>query len=279
MRVHHPHLWTGGPLKELTIPLRKHGGRNNTGTITTRHIGGGHKRRLRIVDFYRHEDGEHDVVRIEYDPGRSAHIALIRRRERSKAVSPSEGAKLAESDHRDRISREEVRGGWSYILAPDGLRAGDVVVSYRSGIPKGIVEGWEDISPMAIDDPSAPQTVHEPNGVSSRALGLLRTHTLRPGNVLPLYLIPSGTVIHNLSLEPRGRMQLCRSAGVSAQIVAHQGPGGEALGGTAVLGMGGGLNGRGRIDKSLGTVLVKLRSGEVRRMLPGAVATIGLVSK
>jgi len=232
------------------------------------------------VDFYRFESGAHDVVRVEYDPGRSAHIALIKRREGSKSVPVDIGAKLAESDERDRKARDEVKGGWSYILAPDGLRAGDVVVSYRTGIPKGIVEGWDDIVPV-IDDPSAPQTVNEPNGVSSRALGLLRTHTLRPGNVLPLYLIPPGTIIHNLSLEPNGRMQLCRSAGVSAQIVAHQGAEGEALGGTAVLGMGGrhvGKNGI-RTTKSRGIVLVKLRSGEVRRMQPGAVATIGLVSK
>ena len=186
---------------------------------------------------------------------------------------------MAESDHRDRKAREEIKGGWSYILSPDGLRAGDVVVSYRSGIPKGVVEGWDEIAPSTIPDPSAPQTVHEPHGVSSRALGLLRTHTLRPGNVLPLYLIPPGTVIHNLSLEPKGRMQLCRSAGVAAQIVAHQGAAGEALGGTAVLGMGGRQNESGHTTRSLGVVLVKLRSGEVRKMQPGAVATIGLVSK
>ena len=268
-------------MKALTTPLRRHGGRDSTGTITTRHIGGGHKRRLRQLDFRRYEPGEHDVIRVEYDPGRSGHIALIRRRGSPSTLAPEQGAKLAEqvTGNRPTSKRDEVKGGWSYILAPDGLRAGDVVISYRSGIPPGIVEGWNEVSPMAIDDPSAPQSVNEPNGVSSRALGLLRTHTLRPGNVLPLYLIPPGTAIHNLSLEPKGKMQLCRSAGVYAQVVAHQGASGEALGGTAVLNMGGRYLADGRIEKSNGVVLVKLRSGEVRKMQPGAVATIGLVSK
>ena len=222
------------------------------------------------------------MIRVEYDPGRSGHIALIRRREGSKAVSAEEGAQLAETDVQDRSTREEVKGGWSYILSPDGLRAGDTVVSYRRGVPDGIVEGWDDLSRQSLVDPSAPQTVNEFDGVSSRALGLLRTHTLKPGNVLPLYLIPPGTTVHNLSLNATGRMQLCRSAGVSAQIVAHQGSAGQALGGVAVLRMGGQLGKhqmKHQISKSHGVVLVKLRSGEVRKMQPGAVATIGLVSK
>lgn len=66
------------PEKSLTVCLRKSGGRNNMGKITTRHIGGGHKRRYRLVDFKRNKDGVPAVVTaIEYDPNRNANIALV----------------------------------------------------------------------------------------------------------------------------------------------------------------------------------------------------------
>ncbi|EIW71589.1 hypothetical protein TREMEDRAFT_27405, partial [Tremella mesenterica DSM 1558] len=223
---YHPHLYSGQPLRELTLPQRKKGGRNHTGRIVNRHVGGGHRRRLRTVDFYRLEGGEHDVIRIEYDPGRSSHIALIRQKPQ----------------------RDEVKAGWSYILAPEGLRAGDIVTSYRSGIPAGFVEGWTGIAGQSGDTSD------------SRALGLLRTGTLKIGNVLPLYLIPPGTVIHNIALSANGKMLLCRSAGSNAQVVAHHGPK------------------DGKRIKSNGSVLIKLQSGEVRRVEPGCVATIGTVS-
>ncbi len=183
-----------------------------------------------------------------------------------------------------RIKKNQVRGGWSYILAPDGLRAGDVVVSYRSGIPKGLVEGWDQAPSNPNEtDPSSPQTVNPPttpssNSGPSRALGVLRNLTLKPGNVLPLSLLPAGTTVHNISLSPGGRMQLCRSAGTFGQIVAHHGPKGEALGGGDVLGMGGDVV-DGKREKKKGSVLVKLQSGEVRRLEPSCVATVGSVSK
>ncbi len=63
--------------KSLTSPLKKSGGRNNQGRITVRHIGGGHKRKLRIIDFQRVTDGQAMVQSIEYDPNRSSFIALI----------------------------------------------------------------------------------------------------------------------------------------------------------------------------------------------------------
>ena len=67
------------PEKKLTSALRKTGGRNNRGRITSRHIGGGHKRRYRIIDFKRNKfDIEGTVATIEYDPNRSSRIALIR---------------------------------------------------------------------------------------------------------------------------------------------------------------------------------------------------------
>lgn len=116
-----PWLWKGHPIKALTIPLRKKGGRGSHGRIVTRGRGGGHKRRLRTLDFMRVEPGTQDVIRIEYDPGRSAHIALLRNR----------------TGHGE-------TGGWSYIVAPDGLRAGDQVTSYRAGIPEGLVPKWDE---------------------------------------------------------------------------------------------------------------------------------------
>ena len=95
-------LWKGKPVKGLTEGLKEKGGRNNAGRITMRWRGGGHKRRYRIVDFKRRKDDAPAVVeRLEYDPNRTAFIALIRYPD----------------------------GEQSYILAPQRLRAGDSVVS------------------------------------------------------------------------------------------------------------------------------------------------------
>ncbi|WP_342642003.1 50S ribosomal protein L2 [Rhodoligotrophos ferricapiens] len=95
-------LWRGKPVKALTEGLSKSGGRNNTGRVTTWQRGGGHKRAYRLVDFKRRKfDIEATVERIEYDPNRSAFIALI---------------KYAD-------------GELSYILAPQRLNVGDTVVS------------------------------------------------------------------------------------------------------------------------------------------------------
>ena len=77
--VRHDHLWKGKPLETLTEAKKSTGGRNNNGRITTRHQGGGHKQRYRLVDFKRDKDGiKGTVERIEYDPNRSAHIALVK---------------------------------------------------------------------------------------------------------------------------------------------------------------------------------------------------------
>ncbi|KAF7507102.1 hypothetical protein GJ744_010915 [Endocarpon pusillum] len=109
------HLYKGRPIFKLTFPKKgqSRGGRNFTGHVTVRHRGGGHKRRVRIVDFDRFKGGQHYVERIEHDPGRSAHIALVRDKE---------------------------AGTKSYIIAAEGLRAGDTVQSYRSGIPKELMD-------------------------------------------------------------------------------------------------------------------------------------------
>jgi large subunit ribosomal protein L2 len=100
--VNRGELWKGKPVKTLTEGLTKSGGRNNTGRITARRIGGGHKRRYRLVDFKRRKfDVPAKVERLEYDPNRTAFIALIRYED----------------------------GELSYILAPQRLKAGDTVVA------------------------------------------------------------------------------------------------------------------------------------------------------
>jgi len=100
--VKHAHLWKGKPFEALTESKKSTGGRNSAGRITVRHQGGGHKQRYRVIDFKRDKDGIRGIVeRIEYDPNRSAHIALI---------------KYSDGERR-------------YILAPRELRADDQVLS------------------------------------------------------------------------------------------------------------------------------------------------------
>ena len=117
------HLWRGRPHHSLTFPRRgQHiGGRNHSGQITVRHRGAGHKRRIRMVDFMRMDTGKHTVQRIEYDPGRSAHIALLRRNHIVNGVEKQDG-KL------------------SYIVAAMGMREGDEVESFRKGIPQDLID-------------------------------------------------------------------------------------------------------------------------------------------
>ena len=104
VRVNSPQLHKGEPHEPLVEKINSSGGRNNMGRITTRHRGGGHKRRYRTIDFKRNKDGvAGKVERIEYDPNRSAHIALIL---------------YADGERR-------------YILAPKGIRTGDEVIAGR----------------------------------------------------------------------------------------------------------------------------------------------------
>ena len=141
------------PEKSLTEPLTKSGGRDNHGHIAMRRRGGGHKRKYRIIDFKRNRAGVAAVVReIEYDPNRTARIALV----------------------------EYPDGEKRYILHPKGLKVGDMV---RSGPGSDI----------------------------------------RTGNALPLGEIPLGTDVHNIELKIGKGGQLCRSAGMSAQVVAKEG--------------------------------------------------------
>lgn len=167
------------PEKSLTVPLKRTGGRNHFGRITSRFIGGRHKRRYRLVDFCRIKtDTPAKVLTVEYDPNRSARIALI----------------------------EYSDGNKSYILAPNGLKVGDTVVSGESA-------------------------------------------DIKIGNTLPLKNIPLGTQIHNVEMKKGKGGQLARSAGCFAQLMAKEGR----------------------------YCLVRLPSGELRRILNDCFASIGQI--
>ena len=103
--VDRKNLWKGKPLKSLTIGKNSTGGRNNLGRITSRHKGAGHKNKYREIDFYRKKDDiKAKIERIEYDPNRSAYVALIKYED----------------------------GVMKYIIAPNKLSIGDEVVSGRN---------------------------------------------------------------------------------------------------------------------------------------------------
>ena len=168
------------PEKSLTEGRAKTAGRNAHGRVTSRHRGGGAKRRYRRIDFRRRKDGvAARVASVEYDPNRTCYIALLHY---------ADGAK-------------------SYILAPQGLSVGDRV---ESG------EGAD----------------------------------IRPGNALPLSGIPTGTVVHNVELQPGRGGRLGRAAGSAIQVVAKEGP----------------------------TVTLRLPSTEVRLVRADCRATIGALS-
>jgi large subunit ribosomal protein L2 len=146
-------ITTRTPEKSLLEPIKKSGGRDNHGHISMRRIGGGHKRKYRIIDFKRNRLGQPCTVReIEYDPNRSARIALVQYEDGEKR----------------------------YILHPKGLKVGDVISS-------------------------GPGT------------------DVRLGNALPLGEIPLGTAVHNIELKMGKGGQICRSAGMSAQVMAKEG--------------------------------------------------------
>jgi ribosomal protein L2 len=203
------HLWKGKPHYPLTLAKVGHGkgGRNHTGKITVRHHGGGHRRRVRTVDFERKAAGEHTVERIEYDPNRSAHLALLTN------------------------NKTQTK---SYIIAAEGMRTGDVVTSYRSGIPSDLLK-----SMGGVLDP-----------------GMLAAKTAFKGNCLPLHLVPSGTQVYNVgSTKDKGAV-FCRSAGTYAIVVGKDDQPG----------------------KKFKHMIVRLQSGEVRKVDKDACATIGVAS-
>ena len=169
-----------GPEKSLLEPLKKNSGRNSYGRITVRHRGGGNRRKYRVIDFKRDKEAMNaTVLTLEYDPNRSAFIALVQYEDGEKR----------------------------YILAPHGLKAGDVV---RAGADADI----------------------------------------KPGNALKMEDIPVGTFIHAIELYPGKGAQLVRSAGNMAQLMG----------------------------KENGFALVRLPSGEMRKVPVSCKATVGQVS-
>ena len=180
VKVVNSELHKGDPYAPLLEKKSKSGGRNNTGRITTRHIGGGHKQHYRIIDFKRNKDGiPAKVERLEYDPNRSAYIALVL---------------YADGERR-------------YIIAPQGISAGDEIMS----------------------GPDAP---------------------IKTGNTLPLRSIPVGSTVHCIEMKVNKGAQLARSAGASVQLVAREGA----------------------------HATLRLRSGEMRKVLIDCRATLGSVS-
>ena len=167
------------PEKSLLASLDKKAGRNSYGRITVRHRGGGNRRKYRIIDFKRDKQGMNaTVLTLEYDPNRSSFFALVQYEDGEKR----------------------------YIIAPYGLKVGDVV---RAGSDADI----------------------------------------KPGNALALADIPVGTFIHNLELYPGKGAQLVRAAGNMAQLM-------------------------GKEDEY---ALVRLPSGEMRKIAAECMATIGQV--
>lgn len=167
------------PEKSLLAPLKNKSGRNSYGRITVRHRGGANRRKYRIIDFKRDKFNiPATVTSIEYDPNRSAHIALLQYEDGEKR----------------------------YILAPADLKVNDVVISG---------EGAD----------------------------------IKTGNALPLSAIPTGTVVHNVEMNPGRGGQMARAAGNYAQLMAKEG----------------------------NYALLRLPSGELRKVPMGCMATVGQV--
>jgi len=173
-------LHKGPPVKALTSGQKRPAGRNNLGRVTVRWQGGGHKQSYRVIDFKRaRHDQPATVQHLEYDPNRTSFIALIKYRD----------------------------GELAYIIAPQRLSAGDVVVSGDK-----------------VD--------------------------VKPGNAMPLAAVPVGTIIHNIEMKPGKGGQIARAAGTYAQY----------------------------LGRDAGYALLRLNSGEVRRVRLECKATIGAVS-
>src|SRR5437763_4648874 len=173
-------LYRGKPVKSLVEGQNSTGGRNNHGRITSRFRGGGHKQAYRTIDFKRVRREEAATVeRIEYDPNRTSFIALIKYKD----------------------------GELAYILAPQRLAAGDIVMSGDK-----------------VD--------------------------VKPGNAMPLAAMPVGTIVHNVEMKAGKGGQIARAAGTYAQY----------------------------LGRAAGYALLRLNSGEVRRVRLECKATVGAVS-
>ncbi len=156
-------ITTSSPEKSLLAPIKRSGGRNSTGRMTVRYIGGGHKKKYRIIDFKRDKDGIPAVVKtVEYDPNRSARIALVVYKDGEKR----------------------------YIVAPNGIKVGQTIVSgkgatpevgntlFLSDIPLGTIIHNVELYPKA-------------GGILARSAGTYAQLTSRDGNYAIIKL-PSG---------------------------------------------------------------------------------------
>jgi ribosomal protein L2 len=142
VKVVHKHLHKGKPEASLLEPQIQNAGRNNNGHITMRHKGGGHKHHYRVVDFKRTKDGiPAKVERIEYDPNRTAHIALLC---------------YADGERR-------------YIIAPRGLEVGSHAGQRRRGADQGRQHTADPQHPGRLDDPCRRDAAGQ--GRADRALG------------------------------------------------------------------------------------------------------------
>eukprot|EP00892_Ulva_mutabilis_P005199 jgi/Ulvmu1/3050/UM015_0090.1 len=170
-------LWNGKPFKPLVEGLSKAGGRSNTGRITVWHQGGGHKRLYRLVDFHRDDKCESIVKRIEYDPNRSARIALV------EQIRPRNTARSPPPEYEARNHR--------YILAPSGIGAGDVISS-RADAP--IKSGMTKV----LRDLPTGSTIHNielrpgAGGSICRAAGTSATLVKNGDDGMTLLMLPSG---------------------------------------------------------------------------------------
>lgn len=173
-------ITTNQPEKTLVEKKKSTGGRNSSGHLTMRYRGGGHKKKYRIIDFKRDKHNiEAKVLTIEYDPNRTSFIALV----------------------------EYTDGEKRYIIAPQGLKVGSVIVSGHAVAPE-------------------------------------------IGNTLQMKNMPLGTNIHNIELHPGQGGVMARSAGSSAQLT----------------------------NKEEKYAVLKMPSGELRKVLINCFATVGVVS-
>ena len=254
------------PEKSLVFGKRSTGGRNNTGKMTVRYMGGGHKRKYRLIDFKREKDGVPAVVKtIEYDPNRSARIALLFYADGEKRyiIAPNGlevGAKL--------MSGAEAAPEVGNALPLANIPVGTVIhnIELRPGQGALLVRSAGNFAQLTSREGSY-CVIKLPSGETRQVLSACKAtigsvgnsdHALEQsgkdaapeiGNTLPLANIPVGTVIHNIELRPGQGALLVRSAGNFAQLTSREG----------------------------NYCVIKLPSGETRQILSACKATIGSV--
>ncbi|KAK4530002.1 hypothetical protein CCYA_CCYA03G0859 [Cyanidiococcus yangmingshanensis] len=287
-------LYRGRPVKKLTQGLRRStGGRNNQGRITIWHRGGGHRRLYRIIDFGRrlYAGLPGSVERIEYDPNRSALIALLRyplpdaEEPKEPTVASDLYGGLADALRASAAPAPAVEPRLVYLA--QGPRGGDVahgsstesssgpllaVSTSRSNVALGQNDQKERQRALSSSEvvktnvrilkrraASRPKTrlsyIICPQGIRIGELLVSRVDSPvepKPGNACPLRFLPIGTEVHNIEMRPRSGGKLCRAAGTSAQLLEK--------------------------DEKRKLALLRLQSREVRYVHLDCMATVGAVS-